>query len=375
LEFRGQMVLVFIGIRRCIMRRLILFFLLPLYAGCSHQSSEVVVIWEGDRAEALSIPYQYFEGHPDDSIPYLLQVYLLQENDQQAIFGEHSFSKGSVIFRPLIPFTRGLTYEAIISIRDSVRFTIPVLDQNSGPDFLAVYPTQDSLPDNLLKIYLKFSKPMRVGQSLKYIDILKNGVDTIPDVFLDLQPELWNYDGTMLTLWLDPGRIKRVLQPNRKLGVPLERESAYQLVISADWIDTQGATLRQSYTKQFFVIQRDSLSPDPLKWTINAPEGGTRNPLRVNFHESLDYTLALEAIHIIDAAGSPVPGTTVLEDEESVYQFTPEGSWSRGSYFLKCEARLEDLVGNNLNRPFDHDLVGKEISARKDIFSRSFEIP
>ena len=99
MEFRGQMVLVFIGIRRCLMRRLIPFFLLPFCTGCSHQSSEVAVIWEGDRAEAVSIPYQYFEGHPDDSIPYLLQVYLLQENDQQAIFGEYSFSKGAVIFK------------------------------------------------------------------------------------------------------------------------------------------------------------------------------------------------------------------------------------------------------------------------------------
>ena len=40
--------------------------------------------------------------------------------------------------------------------------------------------------------------------------------------FLDLQPELWNAEGTVLTLWLDPGRIKRDLIPNKELGIPLK---------------------------------------------------------------------------------------------------------------------------------------------------------
>ena len=77
------------------------------------------------------------------------------------------------------------------------------------------------MPENLLKIYLRFSHPMREGQSDKYISLIKNGKDTLPDVFLNLQPELWNEDRTVLTVWLDPGRIKRDLQPNLKLGNPL----------------------------------------------------------------------------------------------------------------------------------------------------------
>ena len=63
---------------------------------------------------------------------------------------------------------------------------------------------------------------MQEGQALENITVIKNGKDTIPSIFLDLQPELWNKERTILTLWLDPGRIKRDLQPNKKLGLPLE---------------------------------------------------------------------------------------------------------------------------------------------------------
>ena len=83
---------------------------------------------------------------------------------------------------------------------------------------MAIYPTQDTVPENLLKIYLQFSKPMREGQALRHIELLKNNRDTLPGVFLDLQPELWNVDRTTLTVWLDPGRIKRDLQPNGPIG-------------------------------------------------------------------------------------------------------------------------------------------------------------
>lgn len=223
-------------------------------------------------------------------------------------------------------------------------------------------------------MYLKFSRPMREGQSLNCIVVLRNGKDTIPDVFLDLQPELWNYDRSVLTLWLDPGRIKRDLQPNQKLGMPLEEASSYRLVISTRWMDTRGASLPQDYHKDFFVIQRDSLSPNLAQWKILAPKAGTRKPVIVYFHESLDYIVLEEAIRITDTEGNLVSGSVILSDEESVYQFIPSGVWSKGTYLLQSEARLEDLAGNNLNRPFDRDLVGKQVSLQQEVFIEKFQV-
>lgn len=362
------------GTSRWLSRRLIPFFVFIVYVGCTRQSGDVTIIWEDDRATGISLPREYFGEFSDDSIRNKLSFRLDPGNTEPSILGDFFFSNRAVVFKPLIPFTRGLTYAADIDGREGVRFTIPEVDQKDRPALEAIYPTQDTLPNNLLKVYFKFSRPMREGKSLQYIALLRNGSDTVPDVFLDLQPELWNYDRTVLTLWLDPGRIKRDLQPNRKLGAPLEEASAYRLSISMEWRDIRGAPLQRDYHKDFFITQRDSLSPEPSRWTVDVPEPGTRDPVKVTFYESLDYILLREAISVREANGAVVSGAVVVEEEETVYTFTPDVSWKQGTYYLQSEARLEDLSGNNLNRPFDRDLIGKTMPTQQEVFRREFKI-
>ena len=50
---------------------------------------------------------------------------------------------------------------------------------------------------------------MQEGHSLENILLIRNEKDTIRDAFLDLQPELWNKEGTVLTLWFDPGKDQK----------------------------------------------------------------------------------------------------------------------------------------------------------------------
>ena len=91
---------------------------------------------------------------------------------------------------------------------------------------------------------------MQEGDELKHIHLIKDGRDTLSSVFLDL--ELWNNERTMLTLWLDPGRIKRELQPNKLLGPPLIKGSHYQLLIDKDWQDAEGILLKEKLGEEFF---------------------------------------------------------------------------------------------------------------------------
>jgi hypothetical protein len=49
------------------------------------------------------------------------------------------------------------------------------------------------------------------------------------------QPNLWNKEATALTHWLDPGRIKRDLQPNQRLGNPLVFGEHCTLVVDRRW--------------------------------------------------------------------------------------------------------------------------------------------
>ena len=103
---------------------------------------------------------------------------------------------------------------------------------------------------------------MSEGQSQKHIFLLNHNNDTIKDVFLDLQPELWDEDRTVLTMWLDPGRIKRDLIPNLQKGNPLKKGQQYTLAVAGEWKDEEGLPLKASYTRKFFVGERDSTGPD-----------------------------------------------------------------------------------------------------------------
>lgn len=341
----------------------LIFFFAFLSNACRSPEtpSNIIIRWQDKRAVGLTISGATLQSVPADSLNQLVMVRLI--NNEISLLGSYQSTKNGIIFEPLVPFTRGLSYTVWLRNKRLGEVTIPSLGAGDKPTLLAIYPSQDSLPANLLKIYLHFSRPMREGQSLTYISLVKNNVDTLPGVFLNLQPELWNADRTLLTLWLDPGRIKRDLQPNKRLGAPLQARGNYQLVVSADWPDEQGALLGKKTVKPFLVTHRDSLSPMPAYWTLRRPEASSSQPLKVNFGESLDYALLTETMHVVDKANKPVQGQWQLSNEEKGATFTPGSVWRAGQYRLKIEGRLEDLSGNNLNRPFDRDLTGKKLSA------------
>ncbi|RRA97973.1 Ig-like domain-containing protein [Larkinella rosea] len=355
----------------------LIFFVFIGFFACQKtaETTGITVRWNNNRATGIAIPQNRLASFSLDSISQLLSVRLAKTGAQPAILGEYQLADNAVIFEPLIPFTRGLRYEVWLRNQRLDGFEIPLADPKDAPELLAVYPSQDSLPDNLLKIYLRFSRPMREGQSPKYVALLKNRTDTVPGVFLDLQPELWNPDRTMLTLWLDPGRIKRDLQPNKRLGAPLQKSLQYQLVVSALWPDQQGAKLAKAFTKAFVTIPRDSLSPNPNRWQIKPPAADGNQPLDITFGEPLDYSLLTETLHVIGNDGKPITGKWHIGDEEKTARFKPAQNWKPGRYTLRIEARLEDLAGNNLNRPFDRDLTQKTVSvASASFFERSFRI-
>ena len=346
-----------------------------LFLSCSENKKEdhsVAVQWEGRRAESIIIPWQFLNGISKDSIQQLLHIQLFNTNTP--MLGEYILTDDAVIFRPLIAFTHGLKYEVRLANKLLSKIEIPLNDANDAPELISIYPACDTVPLNLLKIYIAFSKPMQEGQSVKNIAVIRNQQDTIPAIFLDLQPELWNNERTMLTLWLDPGRIKRDLQPNKTMGSPLQQGASYQIVINKDWPDAEGVTLPNTHRKDFVVGLRDSLSPDPGRWTIYAPKAGSSQPLKIELHESLDYVLLKNAIRIVDNTGKILNGIIETESEETILNFTPSIVWSHGDYTLEIESRLEDLAGNNLNRLFDKDITRKSAVLQKEVYKRSFHI-
>ena len=58
----------------------------------------------------------------------------------------------------------------------------------------------DRVPENALRFYLHFSRPMTRGEGLKHVHLANKDGDPVEDAFLDLAEELWSADGKRLTL-------------------------------------------------------------------------------------------------------------------------------------------------------------------------------
>ncbi|MBL7864147.1 MAG: Ig-like domain-containing protein [Cyclobacteriaceae bacterium] len=344
---------------------------LALLAGCDPEDEPVIIGWDNERAVSLTIKRVHAEAVDLSA----MEVRLIRDGERAPILGTFTLDDdGDVIFTPVVPLTRGMRYEILEEGVTIGEVSIPESDEQP-PVVLQVYPTADTVPENLLKVYLHFSQSMEEGRSAKYVHLLKDGKDTMNGTFLDLQPELWNEDGTVLTMWLDPGRIKLDLIPNKTLGNPLQQGVAYTLHVASGWRSKEGIALAKPWSKPIVVGGRDDKSPDVQSWSVKLPEPGSKEGLTIGFGEPLDWMLVSETIHITDDRKSIVPGTIQVNEEERTMTLAPEKPWTTGTYTLSVDARLEDLSGNNLNRLFEVDLT-KSDSQREPlaVHTRSFMI-
>jgi hypothetical protein len=342
-------------------------------ASCEHTGNDLVLRWQQEKAVAVALK-RGSRSEPGTLRSTSIAVRLVGQKDGPSILGDVTNDGPWIVFSPLIPFTRGLTYEISVNGKLGGTFHVPKRTTETPPSVLALYPTADTVPENLLKIYIHFSHPMREWLSRKYVHLL-NGNDTIRAAFLDLTPELWNEERTILTLWLDPGRIKRDLKPNLQLGAPLEASSRYHIVISPQWQNQQLTPLSSGWVKTFTTSRRDSLSPTPDNWVIATPEPGTRNAMTITFGEALDHELLLETLAVHDQKGMQLNGKWQTGIRETSVTFTPTSKWTPGIYTIKVLTKLEDLAGNNLNRPFERNMNEKTAKGiEKDFIEIPFDI-
>jgi hypothetical protein len=235
-------------------------------------------------------------------------------------------------------------------------FQIPARPSTPTTVVRQIYPSARLLPENLLKFYVYFSAPMSRGHIYDHINLKDNAGRAVELPFLEIDEELWNPEMTRLTLFIDPGRIKRGVRPLEEIGPALEAGKGYSLVIDPDWRDGAGNPLKESFQKSFKVGPPDRDPPDPATWKIEPPRRGTRDALAVSFREPMDQALARRMVRVTRASGEPVEGEPALDQEERRWTFVPARPWRRGQYRLVIQTTIEDLAGNNIGKPFDVDL-------------------
>ncbi|WP_166821341.1 Ig-like domain-containing protein [Thalassoroseus pseudoceratinae] len=301
-------------------------------------------------------------------------------NDSPALLGIQSVQENRLQFHPRFPLDPGLTYHAVLTGKTvgpvRSQFKIPAPKPTQTPEVTDVFPSGDTLPENLLKFYLHFSTPMQQGDSYRLIHLINDDGDEVELPFLELAQEMWSPDGTRLTLLLDPGRIKRGLKPREDSGPALEAGREYTLVIDADWKNLGGKPLKQEFRKTFQVVAADAKQPDISAWTYEVPKANGTGTLTVHFDEPLDHALASRVLTIHDSQGQPVPGQVRLADGETQWKFQPESRWVAGRYQIVAETILEDRAGNSLGRPFEVD-ISRETKRRPIVptMRRTFTIP
>ncbi|MGH7472180.1 MAG: Ig-like domain-containing protein [Longimicrobiales bacterium] len=237
-----------------------------------------------------------------------------------------------------------------------------------------VFPTADTMPVNLLRLYVHFSASMSIGEAYQRVRLIDATGRKVEDAFLVVagEKELWDPDHRRLTLLFDPGRIKRDLRPHEEAGLPLREGETFTLVIDSAWQDASGRPLVRRFEKRFAVTAADRKSPRIQDWRLSRPQAATRMPLDLEFPEPLDHALLERLVSVRRTNGSEVVGAATINQKETRWRFIPAAPWPTGSYYVEIGTDLEDLAGNNLRHLFD---VDRKTDRRSTITAQRVTIP
>lgn len=303
----------------------------------------------------------------------LLAVYadqgdLLADLELPPMLGSYQIDADLIRFKPQFALEPGVSYRSVFrpdqlpgehqSSEKPITslFKLPIIVTEPSTVVSQIYPTADVLPENLLKFYVYFSAPMRRGNIYDHIHLRNEDGKAINLPFLEIGEELWDPAMIRLTLFIDPGRIKRGVKPLEDIGPALEAGKRYTLAIDRTWQDAAGNRLKADFQKSFTVTLPDRNPIDLKEWKIAPPKSRSIEPLQISFSKALDHALGQRMIQITDRSGARVSGDSQLRNHEREWRFLPTRAWSAGMYHVVVQTTLEDLAGNNIGKRFEVDL-------------------
>jgi hypothetical protein len=212
---------------------------------------------------------------------------------------------------------------------------------------IRISPEAKVLPANTLRFYIYFSRP---GEAHFYRDglrLIDEEGRVVPAPFLVLSQELWSYDGSRLTVLMEPGRIKRGMgeDPSHEPAFVVGRK--YSLVITA-----LGETARHTFRISDPILE----AIDETAWRIVSPKVGSFDPAIVHFDRVMDAALCEDEIRIMTSSGEIVQTRASLLPNGTTMEFIPKRPWSEEEYSLIVSDCFEDVCGNRLGEALDHDL-------------------
>jgi hypothetical protein len=305
----------------------------------------------------------------------MFAVYVMDKTndaDLPAVAGSYSVEGSSLRFIPRFTFRPGVRYRAVLKLEEpdgsskpghaaprgsgksvTSDLTIPEAAPGKPTEVTQVYPSASVLPENQLKFYIFFSGPMGRGEAYQHVTLLDARGQAIDLPFLEIGEELWDTGARRLTIYIEPGRIKKGLKPREDLGPVLEAGQTYTLHVGHAWRDASGRPIKADFEKRFRATPAVDGAIDPAKWNIKPPGAGSKGPLIIKFPRPLDHALVSRTIVVADEQGIELAGKVSIGDEERRWEFLPNNSWTAGKYQLVIDTTLEDLAGNRIGQPFE----------------------
>ncbi len=309
----------------------------------------------------------------------LLRV-TVSDNSVAPIAGRFVVTDDAVEFHPRFGFDPGRSYSVRVDpgrlpvprgeAALDVRLRVDRDEPSPSTSVTEIYPSAAVWPENMLRFYVHFSGPMSRGAGTKYVHLVDDSGHEVPDAILAAYADLWNPDATRLTVFFDPGRVKRGVGPNVAMGRAILRGRRYAITVDQGWPDAAGRPLLAGFRRDFTAgaAAYDALST--AQWRIAAPPAGSRSPVTVRFPAPLDRALLERAIGVRSADGRSVQGRVAVGAEEMTWAMTPDAAWQPGRYELVALTLVEDPAGNK-NRPRVRGPDGRPASGDDRSRSRS----
>ena len=203
-----------------------------------------------------------------------------------------------------------------------MHFTVARSQEYEAIQVIDIYPADREVPANILKWYVHFSRPVNPVKIYDHIHFLDEEGASIDRSILNLKAPLLSDDGTLLTIWIEPGRQKRLLGPNHHLGSVFDPYENYTLKIDGSIKDMDGANMTSSVSHRFITTDADREQPSIDAWSVGSLQAHTLNPLTIAITEQVDYGSLIDAFGLY-YQGRRVAGTLEYDSHGNTILFQP----------------------------------------------------
>jgi hypothetical protein len=306
--------------------------------------------------------------------------------DMPAVSGKYVVADDALTFTPLFPFDPGRDYRVTLDPARIERagaviettVALPPVATVPSTVLTAIHPSAPVVPENLLRIYIEFSAPMGSSGARDFVRLKEVTGDkeaVVEGAFLPVEADYWSPDHTRYTLFLDPGRVKEGILPNREVGRPLKSGRRYVLEVSPEWTDANRLPLKDGFLHTFRAGPAVQGGIRLADWNLAPPHAGTRDALVTTFPTAIDHAIVARALSVETSGGETISGRAAVEADDTRWTFVPDRPWQPGGYNLVAQSYLEDPQGNQIDHPFEVVVDTTRDEQIPDEYRLAFAIP